>query len=536
MKKYLLYALAGVLLSACGKEETIGPDGPQTPGGEIRFEIGIASPQGATDADPQTRVATDDQFKCTWEAGDAIGIFAFKEGTDVTSKEYYIKNAKLTFDGEKWQSETPLYWPNDGKKLRFYACYPYNAMSGVETFAFSVRADQSADTDGRSNLDQSDLLLAQTAFYDHTSSVPLVFSHYTGMIQVTLDDVLGVIDPNEKLTVTLRGAARKANIDFKSSGWTALQGTDKGDITMRRVEQPDDADYYTRYTFRAIVPLQMLNDRRIFRIANGKLLLDGSPTASDFGVAAGEAHLFTQKLPYTALPLIKAGTFLMGSPDSDPYANSDEKPQRNVTIPGDFYMGRFEVTRTQYAQFLNAAGVAKAGIGDSAEHTVEGYGKQPLFFVDEWGWTPRWNDAAGRWEAEGSYPMFYVTWYGAKAFADWVGARLPSEEEWEYACRAGTTTIWSFGDNVNQLGDYAVFFQQAPARVGTKRPNPWGLYDMHGNIVEWTTTDNWGGASKVVRGGACYSTFHYCRSAYRRVDNTNRSINDLGFRLVFDKK
>ena len=542
-KWVLLALLPAFALGACSKEDTDAEPGgtPGAQGSEIRFEIGFG-PEGGVQAwsedgakfsggdVPKTRVATDKAFKSAWTAGDEIGIFAFKEGTLSTSKDYYIENMKLTFDGEKWTPAAPIYWPNDGSKLRFYACYPYNAMSDLETFAFSVHADQSSDTDGKSNLDLSDLLLAQTAFYDKTASIPLVFLRYTGMIQVTLDNLLGVIDPNEEVTVILRDVLRKANIDFKSYGWTAMPGSDKGAITMRRVEQPGDADYYTRFTFRAIVPQQMIYNKRIFRIANGSTLLEGSETSKDFGVSIGEAHLFTQKLPYTALKLIEAGKFLMGSPDSDPDAYDKEKPQREVTIDRDFYMGRFEVTRTQYAEFLNAVGVA-AGANDIT-HTVEGYGEQVLFEMSEWGWTPKWNEAANRWEAEGEYPMMYVSWYGAKAYADWAGGRLPTSEEWEYACRAGTRARYSFGDDAAPIDDYAVYNNNSrggPSRIGSKLPNPWGLYDMHGNVNEWCD-------GSIVRGGSWNEPLRLSRSACWMMFTEDLTSLTNGFRLVFDKK
>lgn len=535
MKKYLLYVLAGVLLTACGKEETIGPNAPQTPGeGEIRFEIGIASPQGATDADPQTRVITDENFKCTWEPGDEIGIFAFEEGTNVTSKEYYIKNVKLTYDDEKWQSETPLYWPKNGKKLRFYACYPYNAMQDVADFDFKVKTDQDADTDGKSNLELSDLMMTYSIWLPSGSPVELWFSHNACMVELKLDNTAGSIDPNEKLTVKMRDVATKASFTFKSSGWKAMSGTDNADITMRRVERPGDADYRTSYTFRAIVPLQMqYEEKRLFRISNGSMLLNGSPMILDLKI--GRAELFTQKLPaYIHKVPIPAGTFLMGSPDSDPDAEISEKPQKSETIPSDFYMGRYEVTRTQYAEFLNAVGVPKAGQNEYAKHTINDK-ELYLFQVDKWGWTPQWNDATGRWEAQEDYPMIYVTWHGAEAFADWAGGRLPTEIEWEYACRARTTTRWSFGDDNNLIGDYVVCYRPAAEQIGTRLPNPWGLYNMHGNVGEWTT-DNWGSDVQVIRGGSYYDTYKSCRSAYKRMFLVDEAYYDVGFRLVFDKK
>ena len=128
--------------------------------------------------------------------------------------------------------------------------------------------------------------------------------------------------------------------------------------------------------------------------------------------------------------------------------------------------------------------------------------------------------------------------------------RLPTEAEWEYACRAGTTTRWSFGDDENQLGDYAWYdgnnSPDGTKEVGKKKPNPWGLFDMHGNVWEWCQdrygsyssgaqvdpTGSSSGSARVLRGGDFYSGAQAARSANRDSYSPGSRYDFLGFRLL----
>jgi len=128
--------------------------------------------------------------------------------------------------------------------------------------------------------------------------------------------------------------------------------------------------------------------------------------------------------------------------------------------------------------------------------------------------------------------------------------RLPTEAEWEYACRSGTTTAYGFGDNVSRLGDYGWFRSNSDSGgthpVGEKKPNAWGLYDMHGNVYEWcqdwygaypsgSATDPTGatsGSYRVYRGGSWYNIARYCRSAYRDGPTPEDRYTILGFRVL----
>ena len=249
--------------------------------------------------------------------------------------------------------------------------------------------------------------------------------------------------------------------------------------------------------------------------------------------------------------LIRKGTFTMGSPEYEPNRNSDET-QHKVTLTQDFWMSAYTITNAQYAVFLNTE-----GIGNPADAEVGSYGNQSLLFASysSWNWGLHWN--GGKWEPVSGYekhPAIFVTWFGAFAYAAWVGGRLPTEAQWEYACRAGIGTAYSFGNDVASLGDYAWYSDNTTTNgtkaVGQKKPNAWGLYDMHGNVWEWcsdwydvayghNSTDaiNPRGAAtgdfRVLRGDSWYGYGQICRSACRSYNPPYSADRDIGFRVVF---
>jgi formylglycine-generating enzyme required for sulfatase activity len=217
---------------------------------------------------------------------------------------------------------------------------------------------------------------------------------------------------------------------------------------------------------------------------------------------------------------IPAGEFQMGSPDSDSNARGSEKPQHLVQITKPFYLGVYEVTQQQYEKVMGKNPSEFKG----AENPVE---------------RVSWTDAVEFCRKLSSLPE-------EKAAGHVY--RLPTEAEWEYACRAGTQTAYSFGDSASELGDYAWFGTSTTHThpVGSKKPNGWGLYDMHGNVMEWSqdrhgkypsgsTTDPTGaasGSSRVVRGGCWCLNSDYCRSAYRDRGTPDFRSDYLGFRVL----
>jgi len=216
------------------------------------------------------------------------------------------------------------------------------------------------------------------------------------------------------------------------------------------------------------------------------------------------------------LVLIRPGNFLMGSPDSEQGRKTEEGPQHQVTISKSFYVGVTEVTQAQYEAVM---------------------GTNPSKFKGP------------------TNPVEMVSWDEAVEFCRRLSektgktVRLPTEAEWEYACRAGSKTRFSFGDSDSALGDYAWYGSNSGGKthpVGQKKPNPWGLYDMHGNVWEWcadwygdypkgAVTDPQGpaaGTSRVLRGGSWHGNPNDCRSANRNRITPGYRHGDCGFRVV----
>ncbi len=232
---------------------------------------------------------------------------------------------------------------------------------------------------------------------------------------------------------------------------------------------------------------------------------------------------------------VKGGTFMMGSPEGE--GETWEKPQHKVTV-SDFYIGKYEVTNAQYAEFLNAKG----------NQTEGGY--TWLDINDEYCQIEKVGDKFQAKSGKDNYPVIEVTWYGARAYAQWVGGRLPTEAEWEYAARGGNKSNGYKYSGSNTIDDVAWYWNNSSDRtkqVGTKQSNELGIYDMSGNVWEWCN-DWYGGYSSdaqtnpqgpdtggdpVLRGGSWGGIASYCRVAYRLYNYPYSSFADYGFRVVF---
>lgn len=229
---------------------------------------------------------------------------------------------------------------------------------------------------------------------------------------------------------------------------------------------------------------------------------------------------------------IPAGEFLMGSPITEPNRKQQEGPQRSIQVPS-FYIGAFVITQKQYEVVM---------------------GSNPSYFTDDQG-----KDGA-------NLPVEQITWQDANTFCNQLSEltgrtyRLPSEAEWEYACRAGTTTPFCFGEtltteianffeDVSFTENYEENYRNTPVAADSFWPNAFGLYNMHGNILEWCADDyhdsyqgapsdaqkwlsNSTNTSKVTRGGSWFNNIPLCRAASRDKNTRTGRSNSFGFRVV----
>jgi len=238
--------------------------------------------------------------------------------------------------------------------------------------------------------------------------------------------------------------------------------------------------------------------------------------------------------------LIKGGTFIMGSPSSEVEREKDETLHR-VTVR-DFTMGKYEVTQREYREMMGAN--PSQFKGDNLP-------------VENVSWFEAVQYCNKRSIREGLTPAYTIHGKNVSWNRKATGFRLPTEAEWEYACRAGTTTPFHTGANIatNQANYYGSYpynngargeYRQQTVPVRSFGPNPWGLYNVHGNVWEWCwdwygsygsgdQTDPAGaspGAYRVYRGGGWNDFGRHLRSAYRATSPPVNRAGNLGFRLV----
>lgn len=283
---------------------------------------------------------------------------------------------------------------------------------------------------------------------------------------------------------------------------------------------------------------------------------------------------FTQTIDGSELRIemaaIASGSYLMGSPASEENRNTDEGPTHTVNL-NEFWISKYEITWELYNLFVNRAidSIEQSNKASDVALEIDAISGATIPYVDM---------SLGMGTSIG-LPVGNVTHYAAMQFCKWLSAktgyfyRLPTEAEWEYSARAGSSTAYHFGNETEKLKDYAWSYENSNDSyhpVGEKQPNAWGLYDMHGNVAEWTLDQyvpevyKTRGATTispfeiptetyphVVRGGSYYDDVEYLRSAARLKSIENWKMRDpqfpkskwwntdapfVGFRIVRDPK
>ena len=278
---------------------------------------------------------------------------------------------------------------------------------------------------------------------------------------------------------------------------------------------------------------------------------------------------YTETIPGTEVHFdmvpVPGGEFLLGSPDGQSGHNADEGPQVRLRVE-PFWIGKCEVTWAEYQAYMAMYDVFQKlrRLAVTPADTAAPADAKAHQLIEQHAWNGKlekdWDvdavtTATPLYDAEITYsagdqpnqPAVTMTQFAARQYTKWLSGltsrefRLPSEAEWEYAARAGTTTAYSFGDDPEQLADYAWFDSNADYQthpVAMKKPNPWGLYDMHGNVAEWTLDQYDAGAyaalgkgpvdarqavrwptklfPRVIRGGSWLDSAAACRSAARQ--------------------
>ncbi len=245
---------------------------------------------------------------------------------------------------------------------------------------------------------------------------------------------------------------------------------------------------------------------------------------------------------------VEGGSFVL----KDFTDESEKYWTENEVKVESFYISKFEVTHKQYIEFLNSIGCDNTGVFLDPE-----FGEVDYILIQDHDCPVAYKNGKFVFEANefipsANCPVVMVTWFGANAYCNWAGVRLPSEKEWEFAARGGVRTkgyLYSGSDSIDEVAWYVDNAEEKVHAVGLKKPNELGIYDMSGNVWEWCSDwyfenkhidkadrpKNFSDTDNVLRGGSWFVHKHFCTNDFRLSYSPKYASLNYGFRVAKDK-
>ncbi|NDV84354.1 SUMF1/EgtB/PvdO family nonheme iron enzyme [Bacteroides sp. 51] len=611
----LIFLLAAILPTSCTESELVAGH----PNTSVLVELSAQIGPDKTDSRALTRVVGNQ-----WEMNDMVGIYMVSDNGVIPADIIKDSNNK-PYDNMRYKvapgtgssgfklipaaQADAMYYPENGNTVNFISYFPYRSDITGYTYPLNIK---------KQNADALYSFLYSTKAMGtgiNTGSINSANGHMTFKHQ--LSKLVVKLKPKQS-TLDLSSMIAKVTDLPVTADFSLIDGSFSNrvsgniDLTGNRQEALDNGDgtttILTCFDFVFIPHAGMANRKLNFYTAtknyhwtlpdnleftggneytatfevDGDKLVSSGVTITPWGDVSETLSIPTVKIP--------AGKYWMGSPDgqteitfegrtftpdADPLrSGTREGPMHEVTISKDFYMSKYEITNAQYCVFLNANLDKFTSSATDVKATLTGVDRfnQTYDYTDVPLLTASATTVAydnGKWSPVSGYenhPICQVSWYGAFAFCDWVGGRLPTEAEWEYACRGGeyfrgTTPYCWISFDQKTLNDYAWYgvnntpetgdgYPTGTKPVGLKMPNAWGLYDISGNVWEWcydwffgytssaetdpVKNDNLGSTTThVLRGGAFGYNVGQCRIAMRGANVPEICHPVHGFRPVF---
>lgn len=571
----------------------------------IRFAI-------ATSNAEDTRTVTDGANKTKFVAGDAIGLFVVKhsktnQNAELQAQDNHYHHVKLTMNQEgEWISDTDLFYASKDELLDFYAYYPYRQAQSINplNLPFEVQTDQSAREGDISAFDSSELLMANPAKnIAKNEVVTLKFRHMMAMVRVEVPThtmngvILKGVGPRETLEVYLPNAYTAGMLNLANETFAVDKDAESKKIRLQRVEQDSDDNYLSSYTYRALVPAQTMPTGEA--VAYYQDAKSYSLNAQTKTLSPGRVQRYTAELPFTSIhtEAVPAGSFWMGLDDKYTFNSAADyqlRPRHYVTLTQNYRMSKYEITYAQYATFLNQWNIDHPEDQVSyGTHYYTDYTHNINYYIYglpalNWFTWQKTNvedvlyiyrthldQVNGKWiviNGKENVAMNFISHYGARIYAEYMGANLPTNAQWEYVGTNAGTGLYYWGDDIEQIKDYGWLFQDiehlplaernSPHEVGLKKPNQWGIYDLYGNVAEWCQDaieyrdkNSWGkspwqypsstpenpsidpltteGADRVSRGAGWMNSKGALAGSLRTYHRENFSDTRVGIRLVY---